>query len=73
MSQTFEAIFENGVLRPLTALGIAEHSKVRVCIEGDAEPHPLLKYCGTVSDEDTAEIQKIIDDEYEKVDPDDWK
>jgi predicted DNA-binding antitoxin AbrB/MazE fold protein len=76
MTQTFEAIYENGLLRPLAPLEIAEHAKVRVSIVDETETpttHPLLKYCGTVSDEDTAEIQKIIEVEFEKVDPDEWK
>ena len=73
MTQTFEAIYENGVLRPLTPLTIDEHTKLRVSIEDGSQPHPLLKYCGTISKEDADEIQKIIQDEFEGVNPDDWK
>ena len=49
---------------------------LRVFIESPSvaeTEHPLLKYCGTVSDEDTKEIEKIIDEQFERVNPDDWK
>jgi predicted DNA-binding antitoxin AbrB/MazE fold protein len=74
MTTTIEAVYENGVLRPLVPIaGLNEHEKVRVSIQTGMAPHPLLKYCGTISDEDTREIEKIIADEFEKVDPNDWK
>jgi predicted DNA-binding antitoxin AbrB/MazE fold protein len=31
--QQFEAVFENGVLRPLTHTALAEHQRVRVTVE----------------------------------------
>ena len=75
MTQTFEAIYENGLLRPLQPLeGIPEHGKIRLTVDAEArQPHPLLKYCGTVSDADTAEIARIIEEEFEQVNPDDWR
>jgi len=74
MKQTFEAIFEKGILRPLTPLaGLKEQQRVWISVESETPPHPLLKHCGTVSDEDSAEILKIIEDEFKKVDPNDWK
>jgi predicted DNA-binding antitoxin AbrB/MazE fold protein len=73
MVRIVEAIYENGVLQPIAPLtGLQEHQRVWVTIESEKAPHPLLKHCGTVSDEDTREIQKIIE-EFGKVDPDDWK
>jgi len=74
MTTTIEAIYENGMLRPLVPIqGLTEHEKVRVSIVSGAAPHPLLKHCGTVPDDDTREIEKIIAEEFEKVDPNDWK
>lgn len=35
MNQQFDAIFENGILRPLTPLDLTEHEIVRVSIEGN--------------------------------------
>jgi predicted DNA-binding antitoxin AbrB/MazE fold protein len=37
MTVAVEAIYENGVLRPEKPLGLKEHSKVRVIIEGESE------------------------------------
>jgi predicted DNA-binding antitoxin AbrB/MazE fold protein len=74
MTQTIRAIYENGVLRPLTPVeGLAEHATVTVSIDAHSQPHPLLKFCGTVSDEDTREIGQIIAREFDKVDLNEWK
>ena len=74
MTQIVEAVYENGMLRPVTPIaGLRERQHVQISIESEKPPHPLLKHCGTVSDKDTAEIQRIIEDEFEKVDPNDWK
>lgn len=34
MSKSFDAIFENGVLRPLAQLDLAEHMRVKVTLDG---------------------------------------
>ena len=34
MTQIVEAIYENGMLRPLEAIHLGEHEKVRLVIEG---------------------------------------
>ncbi|MCP4358387.1 MAG: antitoxin family protein [Chloroflexi bacterium] len=45
---TVEAIYENGILRPLQPLqSVTEHSKVKITIEAKgSEPHPLLQFAG---------------------------
>jgi predicted DNA-binding antitoxin AbrB/MazE fold protein len=74
MTRTVEAIYEKGVLRPLTPVeGLAEHARVRISIDQPDAPHPLLQFCGTLPDEDAREIEKLIADEFERVDPDEWK
>jgi predicted DNA-binding antitoxin AbrB/MazE fold protein len=74
MSQIIEAIFENGVFRPLAPpAGVSEHEKVKLSIEHEATLHPLIDFCGTVPDADTREIEQIISDEFEKVNPDEWR
>lgn len=41
MTQTVEAIYENGVLRPVQPLdGIADQSRVRVTVEPPSATHP---------------------------------
>ena len=74
MQHTCEAIFENGVLRPLTPLvGIEEHQHLKVTVETEDKPHPLSACFGTMPDEDAAEMMKIIDEEFEKIDQDEWQ
>lgn len=72
--QTVEAIYENGVLRPLKALdGLAEHSQVKITIESDQTPtHPLSQFAGILSDEEATELQRVVADEFGKIDPNVW-
>lgn len=73
-SQTVEAIYENGVLRPLQALeGLVEPCKVKITIErGEAAPHPFLRFAGILSDDEAAELRRIIEAEFERIDPNAW-
>jgi predicted DNA-binding antitoxin AbrB/MazE fold protein len=44
MTLTVEAVFENGVLRPLDRLSLDEHQKVRLLVQTDSAPTaPTLK------------------------------
>lgn len=72
--QTIEAVYENGVLRPIQALvGLAEHSKVKVTVESQETPtHPLLQFAGILSDEEAAGLQSIITQEFEQIDHNGW-
>jgi predicted DNA-binding antitoxin AbrB/MazE fold protein len=73
-SQTIEAIYENGVLRPLQALeGFAEPCKVKITVQlVEATPHPLLRFAGILSDNEASELRRIIEDEFERIDPNAW-
>ncbi|MCC5666919.1 antitoxin family protein [Nostoc sp. CHAB 5784] len=66
-SQTIEAIYEDGVFRPLQTLtGVAEHSKVKIIIEyQETLTHPLLQFAGIISDEEAAQLQAVIHQEFE--------
>jgi predicted DNA-binding antitoxin AbrB/MazE fold protein len=70
-----EAIYEEGVLRPVQPLeGIAEHCRVRVTVEIDeAAAHPLADCVGILPDEDADEMLRIVQDAFERVDPDEWQ
>ncbi len=74
-THTIEAIFENGVLRPLTPLrGIAEHDRVNVTLSfPSASTVALAELSGTLPDEDSVEMLRIVKQEFEQVDPNDWK
>ncbi|MBC6424806.1 MAG: antitoxin family protein [Hormoscilla sp. SP12CHS1] len=86
-TQTIEAIYEGGVLRPLQTLsGLSEGGKVKITIVQPARstaddngtagagdrPHPLLKFAGTIDDAEAAELQRIIADEFGKIDYNEW-
>jgi len=58
MHETIDAIYENGVIKPLTPLAwLAEHSRVKVTIVEDKPRPPLADFVGTISDEDAAIMQ----------------
>lgn len=75
MTQIIEAIYEDGVLRPLQPLkDIEEHSKVKIIIETETQPrHPLADCIGILPDEDAREMRRIIEEEFEKVDLREWQ
>lgn len=65
MNKTIEAIYEDGVLKPLTPLQLPEHQRVSVTIEESFEsPEEALKDWQQVyegfSDKEIAEIEAII-------------
>jgi predicted DNA-binding antitoxin AbrB/MazE fold protein len=73
MKKTIHAIYESGVLRPLEPLKeIPEKSEVELIIEYPTITHPLKDLFGILPKEDADEIRKIIDDEFEKVDLNEW-
>ncbi|MBW4470037.1 MAG: antitoxin family protein [Stenomitos rutilans HA7619-LM2] len=73
-SQTIEAVYENGILRPVHPVtGLVEHSKVRLAIEYEAQAvHPLAKFAGILSNEEAEEVQTILAEEFGKVDVSGW-
>ena len=74
MSKTIEAVYENGVLRPLSPIkGLKKHQKVSITLGKPLKgKHPLAGLCGILPDKDAAEMLKIVEDEFEKVDVDEW-
>src|SRR5206468_3836421 len=62
MHRTLEAVYENGVLRPLQPLeGIAEHRQVTITVTVQEDPSGLDACIGSLPDEDAREIERIID------------
>jgi predicted DNA-binding antitoxin AbrB/MazE fold protein len=74
MTKTIEAVYEEGILRPLSPIrGLRRHQKVRITLETSLKPkHPLAGLSGTLPDKDAAEMLKVIGDEFEKVDMSEW-
>jgi predicted DNA-binding antitoxin AbrB/MazE fold protein len=65
MSLTVEAVYENGVLKPVQPLPLKEHEKVRITVEqGDS---PLLRAYGIMGWKGTSEelAQLALDSEFE--------
>lgn len=79
MNRSFKAIFENGAFRPLQPIeGLADRTSVDVTItsaEGPPAQSPsqgIHECFGTISKADAAEMARIIEDEFERVDRRDW-
>ena len=66
MNQTIDAIYENGVLRPLQKIDIPEHQRVSIIIDTSKKytPEEILHLAEKVysgfSEEEIVEIEKIV-------------
>ena len=75
MTLRIEALYEDGILRPLEPLaGVAEHSHLTITLDlKDGGSHPLVDVIGTLPNEDAEEMKQIINEEFERVDAEEWK
>jgi len=65
MARTVEAIFEEGVFKPLSPLNISEHKRIKLIIEDESEePSDILSLASMVyngfSPEDIVDIEKVV-------------
>ena len=65
MARTVEAIFEEGVFKPLSPLNISEHKRLKLIIEDESEePSDILSLASMVyngfSPEDIVDIEKVV-------------
>jgi predicted DNA-binding antitoxin AbrB/MazE fold protein len=73
MDLHFDAIFENGVLRPIGPVDLPERARLTVTVELPKQNGDGLSKCiGTLSPEAADEMMSIIEREFEQVDPRDW-
>jgi len=74
MPKTIEAIYEDGILRPLQPIkGLKKHQTVSITLEKTVrKKHPLHGLCGILPDADAAEMLKTVEHEFEKVDLNEW-
>lgn len=74
MTCKIDAVFENGLFRPLHPLeGLREHAHVHLTVESTDLDHGSIAECvGTLPDEDAEEMRRIIAREFEQVDLRDW-
>lgn len=74
MPKTVEAIYEEGILRPISPIkGLKKHQRVVITLEKLLKKtHPLAGLCGILPDEDAKEMLSAIEEEFEKVDMNAW-
>jgi len=74
MTQTVEAVYKKGALHPLQPLqGLPENARVRITVEAEpATAHPLERFAGSLSAEEADEMLRLVEEEFEQVDPDAW-
>ncbi len=73
MKKIIHAIYENGVLKPLEPLEeIAENSEVELSVQYPPIPKSITDVFGILPKEDADEILKIVEEEFERVDLNEW-
>ena len=74
VQKTIEAVYSDGVLRPLKKLeGLEENERVLVTVTQSDNPTPVSGWAGDMPDEDAREMIRIIEAEFEGIDPNEWK
>ena len=74
MTKTVEAVYENGVFRPLKRLeGIAEHRRVTLTVTAEEKLSSLADFSGRMTPDDADEMREIVEREFERVDPREWQ
>jgi predicted DNA-binding antitoxin AbrB/MazE fold protein len=66
MSQTIDVVFEDNVLKPVTAIsGIKEHTKATIIICAPVEPQALRRLSGTLSHAEADAMRNTIKEAFE--------
>ena len=74
MRKTLEAVYENGVFRPIERPnGIAEHRQVTLTVTLEDKPASFADVSGCLSADDAAETRAIVEREFESVDLREWQ
>jgi predicted DNA-binding antitoxin AbrB/MazE fold protein len=74
MTTKLEAVYENGVFRPLTQPeGIAENGRVTLTVTAEGHPASLADLAGRISADDAQEMCAIVEREFERVDLREWQ
>jgi len=74
MTKNVKAVYEHGVLRPLDPLeGIKENSRVNITVEvEEGGEKSFARFAGIMSADEADKVMALIDDEFERVNPDEW-
>ena len=74
MKKTIQAVYENGVFRPLKRPeGIAERRHVTLTVTAEEKPSSLADCSGRIAPDDAEEMRQIVEREFERVDPREWQ
>ena len=74
MQETLEAVYENGVFRPLRRpSGLEDHGRVILTVTAPAITSSLADIAGGIPRDDAREMREIVEREFERVDPREWK
>ena len=74
MRKTVQARYIGGVFHPVEPVDwLEENRQVTVVVDVPDRAAPLDGWVGGLSDEDAREMLRTIEQEFEQVDPDDWK
>jgi predicted DNA-binding antitoxin AbrB/MazE fold protein len=69
MKETLEAVYEDGVFKPLSVpSGIREHGRVTLIVADAIAPGSLADLHGLMPPEDADEMLEIVEREFEGVD-----
>ena len=74
MTQTVHAIYKGGVFKPVVVPeGIMEDEEVEITVVHRMHSgHPLMQFLGVLSKEEACEMEKVIENEFERINPDEW-
>lgn len=68
MTRTVEVVYEDNVLKPLAPIeGIKEHERVIVILSPRPVKKGLRKLAGTLTHDEAEAMQKLVDEEFEKI------
>lgn len=75
MTKTVHAIYKHGVFEPLEPVqDIKENSEVEFTVLVRKEGvHPILRFAGILSEEEATRMMKTVEEEFERINPDEWK
>ncbi|MBI2470751.1 MAG: antitoxin family protein [Planctomycetes bacterium] len=75
MTKTIHAIYKQGLLKPLEPIeGIKENAEVEITISvGDAGESRILKFAGILSDDEANRMLQTVEEEFERIDMNEWK
>jgi len=74
MSHAITAIYKSGHFIPLVPVqGLEDNQAVRLSVlVSHKKEHPLMRFAGILSNDEANEFSKVVEEEFEKVNPDEW-